>query len=84
MASYGWRQSRTVAEGLWEEGHRFSFLQAVRLLETLFPDRTAPAEGVDPRREVVRFKSEVRLDFPPGDVETIRPPSERSSRRRCA
>lgn len=76
MASYGWRQSRTVAEGLWEEGHRFSFLQAVRLLETLFPDRTAPAEGVDPRREVVRFKSEVRLDFPPGDVETIQPPRE--------
>lgn len=76
MASYGWRQSRTVAEGLWEEGHRFSFLQAVRLLETLFPDRTSPAEGVDPRREVVRFKSEVRLDFPPGDVEWIRPPSE--------
>lgn len=76
MASYGWRQSRTVAEGLWEEGHRFSFLQAVRLLETLFPDRTAPAEGVDPRREVVRFKSEVRLDFPPGDVETIRAPRE--------
>jgi type VI secretion system protein ImpH len=76
MASYGWRQSRTVAEGLWEEGYRFSFLQAVRLLETLYPDRTSPAEGVDPRREVVRFKSEVRLDFPPGDVETIRPPRE--------
>ena len=76
MASYGWRQSRTVAEGLWEEGHRFSFLQAVRLLETLYPDRTAPAEGVDPRREVVRFKSEVRLDFPATDIESVQRPAE--------
>lgn len=76
MAAYGWRESRTVADGLWKEGHRFSFLQAVHLLETLYPDRVKPAEGVDPRREVVRFKSEVRLDFPAGDVETIRPPRE--------
>jgi type VI secretion system protein ImpH len=76
MASYGWRQSRTVAEGLWEEGHRFSFLQAVHLLEQLYPERVRPAEGVDPHREVVHFKSEVRLDFPPTDVETIRPPRD--------
>jgi len=76
MATYGWRESRSVAEGLWEEGHRFSFLQAVRLLEELFPDRNSPAEGIDPRREVVRFSSEVRLDFPPGDVEAVLPPAD--------
>jgi type VI secretion system protein ImpH len=76
MATYGWRESRSVAEGLWDEGHRFSFLQAVRLLEELFPDRTSPAEGIDPRREVVRFRSEVRFDFPPGDVEAVLPPMD--------
>lgn len=76
MATYGWRESRSVAEGLWDEGHRFSFLQAVHLLEELFPDRTPPAEGIDPRREVVRFRSEVRLDFPPGDVEAVLPPTD--------
>ncbi len=76
MAAYGWRESRTVADGLWKEGHRFSFLQAVHLLEVLYPDRVKPAEGVDPRREVVRFKSEVRLDFPASDVETIHPARE--------
>lgn len=75
MADYGWRQSRSVAEGLWEEGHRFSFLQAVRLLESLYPKRTAPGESVDPRHEVVRFKSKVRLDFPPGDVEKVQRPA---------
>ncbi|HEV7923260.1 MAG TPA: type VI secretion system baseplate subunit TssG, partial [Thermoanaerobaculia bacterium] len=65
MATYGWRQDRAVADGLFEEGHRFTFLQAVRLLEELFPDRTPPAEGVDPRRELVRFRHRVRLDYPP-------------------
>ncbi|MBV9496712.1 MAG: type VI secretion system baseplate subunit TssG [Acidobacteria bacterium] len=76
MATYGWRQDRAVAEGLFGEGHRFSFLQAVRLLEELFPDRTPPAEGVDPRRELVRFRHRVRLDYPPTDVEEIKPPTE--------
>lgn len=73
MASYGWRESRSVAEGLFEEGHRFAFLQAVRLLEELYDERTPPAEGVDPQREVVRFRHAVRMDFPPGDVEEVRP-----------
>ena len=72
-SSYGWRESRSVAEGLFEEGHRFAFLQAVRLLEELYDERTPPGEGVDPKREVVRFRHAVRLDFPPGDVEEVRP-----------
>jgi type VI secretion system protein ImpH len=76
MASYGWRESRSVAEGLFEEGHRFTFLQAVRLLEELYDERTPPGEGVDPQREVVRFRHAVRMDFPAGDVEQVRPASK--------
>jgi type VI secretion system protein ImpH len=76
MATYGWRQDRAVADGLFEEGHRFTFLQAVRLLEELFPDRKPPAEGVDPRRELVRFRHRVRLDYPPTDVEEIKAPAD--------
>jgi type VI secretion system protein ImpH len=75
MASYGWRESRPVAEGLFEEGHRFAFLQAVRLLEGLYKKRTPPGEGVDPEHEVVRFRHAVRMDFPPGDVQQVRPPA---------
>lgn len=74
MAAYGWRRRRAVAEGLFSEGHLFSFLQAVRLLETMHPERTPPGEGSDPASEVVRFRSAVRLGFPAGDVEEIRPP----------
>jgi type VI secretion system protein ImpH len=76
MATYGWRETRSVADGLFEEGHRFAFLQAVRLLEEIFADRTPPAEGIDPRREVVRFRHAVRLDFPASDVELVRAPRE--------
>lgn len=76
MASYGWRHSRSVADGLFEEGHRFSFVQAVRLLEemSVHPQRTAPAEGADPAREIVRFRHAVRLDFPASDVEQVQRP----------
>jgi type VI secretion system protein ImpH len=74
MASYGWRRRRSVADGLFAEGHLFSFLQAVRLLEAMHPDRTPPGEGIDPHTEVVRFRSAVRLDFPASDVEEIQSP----------
>jgi type VI secretion system protein ImpH len=80
MAPYGWRHSRSVADGLFEEGHRFSFVQAVRLLEEMavstHPDRTAPAEGADPAHELVRFRHAVRLDFPASDVEEVQRPHD--------
>ena len=77
MASYGWRDRRSVEDALFSEGHRFSFVQAVRLLEEmrLRGNRTAPAEGADPDREVVRFRHAVRLDFPPTDIEEVMKPS---------
>jgi type VI secretion system protein ImpH len=71
MASYGWRQGRSVTEALFEEGHLFGFEQALHLLELIYKDRTPVAEGVDPDREVVRMRSNVRFDFPASEVETI-------------
>jgi len=73
MAAYGWRRRRAVNEGLFAEGHLFSFLQAVRLLEAMHPERTPPGEGIDPANEVVSFRSAVRLDFPASDVEEVKP-----------
>lgn len=71
MATYGWGKNRSVADGLFEEGHRFSFYQAVRLLERIFPRRTPVAEGVDPEREVVHFRSAVGHGFPPSEVVAV-------------
>jgi type VI secretion system protein ImpH len=76
MATYGWRQSRAVDDALFEEGHLFGFHQAVRLLETMYRERTAAAEGVDPAREAVRFRSTVRFDFPASEVEEIKRPKD--------
>lgn len=76
MATYGWRERRSVASGLFEEGYRFSFLQAVHLLERLRPERSAPGEGVEPDTDVVRFRTKPRFDFPPGDVDEVKAPRD--------
>ena len=74
MAPYGWRKIAPVKEALFDEGYRFGFFQAVHLLETLYPDRVPPGDGIEPEREVVRFSSRVGLDFPASEVDEIRPP----------
>lgn len=63
-----------LAAELFQHAERFTFLQAVRLLEMLLPERTAPADGVDPRDELVLFRQYVGFDFAPGDVEFLVPP----------
>lgn len=74
MGTYGWRQGRSVADALFEEGHLFGFDQALRLLELLYRNRTPVAEGVDPDREVVRLRSMLRFDFPASEIEMIERP----------
>lgn len=73
MATYGWRTNTPVERGLYEEGHRFDFYQAVRLLELLAPEKAKVGEQPDPAEEAVRFRSKVRQDYPSTDVEEIRP-----------
>lgn len=74
MATYGWRKAVAVKRALFDEGHGFGFFQAVRLLEAIYPDRVPPGEGLEPEREVVRFKSRVGLDFPASEVDRVREP----------
>lgn len=56
---------------LFREGQRFSFFQAVRLLEKYFPDAPAPGETIDVRRERIRFAPYPALVFPASDVRNI-------------
>jgi type VI secretion system protein ImpH len=61
---------------LFEEGYRFDFFQAVRLIERLFSDRR-PVGGEDhPAREVVRFLTRSSLAFPPSAIDQVDPPRE--------
>jgi type VI secretion system protein ImpH len=60
-----------VKDLLFSEGYRFSFFQAVRLLERLSPGKEPVGYAVDPRTEVVRFRSRVSLGFPPSEIHEI-------------
>jgi type VI secretion system protein ImpH len=79
MGAAGGRADGSVADLLFEEGYRFEFHQAVRLLEILRPDAEPLGEGHDPAAEAVRFRSRVGLDFPAADVVQVsRPDGERA------
>jgi type VI secretion system protein ImpH len=71
MAEDGGRQSASLKRLLFDDASRFTFLQAVRLLERIRHDATPPGEGVNPRQEVVLFRHGGGFDFPNGDVEEI-------------
>ncbi|MGB7069389.1 MAG: type VI secretion system baseplate subunit TssG [Pyrinomonadaceae bacterium] len=58
---------------LIEESYRFEFFQAVRLFERIFPDRKAVGREALPMEEVLRFRSNISLDFPPSEIQEIRP-----------
>jgi type VI secretion system protein ImpH len=73
MAAHGWGTDRPVEDLLFEEGHRFDFYQAARLLEMLHPDTIPVGAGSEPEKEAVRFKSRVALDFPATDVSKLTP-----------
>lgn len=74
--NYGWGKETAVEDWLFAEGHRFDFFQAVRLLEiinTLSGDRLAPpGQSADPTKEIVHFRSAVKLDFPSSDVADVK------------
>lgn len=74
MAAFGWRKKTGVSAGLFAEGHRFEFLQAVRLLEVMRRRPAGVAEVTDPTAEPVRFTSRVAFGFPPGEVVEVQPP----------
>ncbi|HEU4387918.1 MAG TPA: type VI secretion system baseplate subunit TssG [Blastocatellia bacterium] len=71
MAAYGWGKDSPVADWLFEEGHRFNFFQAVKLLEMADTSATSVGEGSDPNKEPVRFGSSVNFNFPASDVAEI-------------
>ncbi len=54
------------------EGWRYSFYQAVRLLQLGAPGRAPVGTGDDPARETLRFTSRVSLAFAPSDVHEVR------------
>jgi type VI secretion system protein ImpH len=58
-----------MRESLFNESFRFEFFQAVRVLESLYPDRERVGRTDDPAREVVRFGARLSLSFPASEIQ---------------
>lgn len=71
MATEGGGAHTPLVKVLFDEPYRFDFFQAVRLLERIYPERTAVARGPVPLREVVRFRTRAALSFPPSQLYEI-------------
>jgi type VI secretion system protein ImpH len=60
-----------AAAELADEPTAFDFVQAVRVLERLYPHRAAPGGFGDPADEVVRFTARPWLSFPASEVQAL-------------
>jgi type VI secretion system protein ImpH len=75
----------TVVQRLRDEGHRFDFFQAVRVLERIARSRSAEGDparlpvGYDhpPAGEAVRFRAVASHAFPAGAIREVRAPEPR-------
>jgi type VI secretion system protein ImpH len=76
MAAESGRTDPSVAEVLYEEGYRFDFFQAVRVLERLFPHRAAVGRGARPGDEVARFRAHASLAFPASAIHEVKEADE--------
>lgn len=77
MAAANGRTDPSVADLLFEEGYRFGFFQAVRVLERFYADRESVGRDAKPQREVARFRARQVLEFPPSEIyEVVRPADE--------
>ncbi|MGH7931828.1 MAG: type VI secretion system baseplate subunit TssG, partial [Candidatus Binataceae bacterium] len=73
MAAESRRTDPSLADLLFEEGYRFDFFQAVRLLELVYNDRKPVGRQAGPAEEVVRFRSHLTLSFPASAIQEIEP-----------
>ncbi|PWT92719.1 MAG: type VI secretion system baseplate subunit TssG [Blastocatellia bacterium] len=63
-----------LTKELFDQSYRFSFFQAVRLLERIDPDRAPVGQDANVNREVVRFRTRQTLQFPPCEIHDLTQP----------
>ncbi len=62
-----------MTRDLFERPGAYEFFQAVRMLTAANPERAPVGGDDDPDREVVRFKGDVSMSFPPSDIVSLEP-----------
>ncbi len=65
------RSLHPVVRSLLGSGHEYSFFQAVRLLQALYPEAARVGEQGPAADEVIRFSAELDLGFPTADVARV-------------
>lgn len=65
-------KKKPLDQELFAEPYRFSFFQAVRILQGLERDRKLVGREAMPHEEAVRFRSNVSLNFPASEIQEIR------------
>ena len=65
------RNRRQLTRALTDEGTSFEFVQVMRLLMRLYPERAAVGGWDDPAREVVRLSVPPSLAFPPSEIASL-------------
>ncbi|HZY73336.1 MAG TPA: type VI secretion system baseplate subunit TssG [Edaphobacter sp.] len=69
---HGWRLSPSVSEWLFDEGYRFEFIQALRLLDQLDSSALRKVSGEPaPGHESFTLRSAVGFNFPPSEVHSV-------------
>ena len=71
MAAESRRTDPSLEQVLFQEGYRFEFFQAVRILERLYRARLPVGRDSIPSREVVRFHSLLSLAFPASAIHDV-------------
>lgn len=81
LANHGWRSSLSVSQWLFDEGYRFEFIQALRLLEQLDASisHKSPGEAA-PGHESFRLRSAVGFNFPPSEISSVIPPATQNGK----
>jgi len=81
MAPPGGRETPSLKDQLFENPERFDFVQAVRVLAHLYPEREPVGSDSEPSREVVRFASDISSIFPRSEVQAAQPADDESPAR---
>lgn len=68
MASDHRQQTPSLAEQLFTQGYDFEFHQAIKILETLYPQAVPLGRGAIPEQEAVVLKSRILFSYPPSDI----------------
>jgi type VI secretion system protein ImpH len=76
MAPAGGRETPSLKDQLFEKTERFDFVQAVRVLARLYPERAPVGGDADPADEIVRFTSDLSPSFPRTEVQGAMPPED--------